>query len=86
MEPKTEGITDGISQMAARAVMVKAEGGQLTIEGAEDNTNISVYSIDGVQVGTSTSRKGVASITTTIPKDSVAIVKIGNKSIKVIMR
>ncbi len=86
VEPKTEGITDGISQMAARAVMVKAEGGQLTIEGAEDNTNISVYSIDGVQVGTSTSRKGVASIMTTIPKGSVAIVKIGNKSIKVIMR
>ena len=45
-----------------------------------------VYSIDGVQVGSATSRNGVASINTTLTKDSVAIVKIGNKSVKVIMR
>lgn len=86
VEPKTEGITDVIAQMSARAVMVKAEGGQLTVEGAEDNTNISVYTIDGVQVGTSTSRNGVALINTSIPKSSVAIVKIGNKSVKVMMK
>ena len=86
VEPRTEGITDGIAQMAARAIMVKAEGGQLSIEGAEDDTKISVYSIDGVQVGTTTSRNGIASINTSISKDSVAIVKIGNKSVKVIMK
>ncbi len=66
--------------------MVKAEGGQLTIEGAEDDTNISVYAIDGIQVGATTSRNGVASIMTTIPKNSVAIIKIGNKSVKVMMK
>lgn len=86
VEPKTEGVTDGIAQMPARAVMVKAEGGRLIVEGAEDNTIISAYSIDGVQVGTTTSRNGVASIYTAIPKDSVAIVKIGNKSVKVMMK
>lgn len=86
VEPKTEGITEGMLQMAARAIMVKAEGGQLSIEGAEDNSNITVYSIDGIQVGTTTSRNGVASIMTSIPKDSVAIVKIGNKSVKVMMK
>lgn len=75
-----------VTQMAAKAVMVKAEGGQLIIEGANDNTNISVYTIDGVQVGTSTSINGVASINTSIPKNSVAIVKIGNKSVKIMMR
>lgn len=85
VEPKTEGITDAMTQMAARAVMVKAEGGQLTVEGAEDNTNILIYSIDGVQVGTTTSRNGVASIMTAIAKDSVAIVKIGYKSVKVMI-
>lgn len=86
VEPMTEGITDGIAQMAARAVMVKAEGGQLTIEGAEENTNISVYSINGAQVGASTSRNGMATINTSISKGSVAIVKIGNKSVKVMMK
>ena len=86
VEPKTEGITDGIVQMAARAVMVKAEDGQLTVEGADDNTNISVYTIDGVQVGTSTSRNGIALINTSISKNSVVIVKIGNKSVRVMMK
>ncbi len=86
VEPKTEGIADGIAQMAARYVMVKAEGGLLIVEGADDNTHISVYTIDGVQVGTTTSSNGVASISTSIPKSSVAIVKIGNKSVKVMMK
>lgn len=84
--PKTEGVSDGISQMAAKVVVVKAEGGQLTIEGADDDTNISVYTIDGVQAGTASSRNGVASIYTAIPKDSVTIVKIGNKSVKIVMK
>lgn len=85
-EPKKEGVTDGIAQMAAMAVMVKAEGGQLTIEGAEDNTNISAYSLEGVPMGTSTSKNGVASLITPIRKNSIFIVKIGNKSMKVIMK
>ena len=85
-EPKSEGLSDGIAQVSARAVVIKAEGGVLTIEGAEDNTIISAYSIDGIQAGTSSSRNGVASIYTAIPKDSITIVKIGNKSIKVVMK
>ena len=72
--------------MAAKAVLVRAEGGQLIVEGADDNTNISFYTIDGVQVGTSTSKNGVASINTSVSKDSVAIMKIGNRSVKVIMK
>ena len=86
VEPKSEGLTNGMAQVSARAVMVKTEAGQLIVEGAEDNTSIVVYSIDGVQVGSTTSRNGVASINTTLSKDSVAIVRIGNKSVKVIMR
>ena len=86
VEPKSEGLSEGMSQVSARAVMVKAEGRQLIVEGAEDNTNISVYAIDGIHVGTTTSRNGIASIMTAIPKDSVAIVKIGNKSVKVMMK
>lgn len=85
-EPKTEGLSNGMAQVSARAVMVKTDAGQLIVEGAEDNTNIVVYSIDGVQVGSTTSRNGVASVNTTLSKDSVAIVRIGNKSLKVIMR
>ena len=86
VEPKSEGLSEGMTQVSARAVMIKAEGGQLTVEGAEDNTNISVYAIDGIQVGTTNSRNGIALINTAIPKDSVAIVKIGNKTVKILMK
>ena len=72
--------------MKANAVMIKADGGLLTIEGAEDNTNISVYTIDGVQVGSTTSRNGIAHVNTNIIRDSIAIVKIGSRSVKVIMK
>ena len=68
VEPKSEGLSEGMTQVSARAVMVKAEGG------------------DGVLVGSNISKNGIASINTTLSKDSTAIVKIGNKSVKVIMR
>ena len=86
VEPKTEGIDNGIAQIRANAVMIKTEGGQLTIEGVDDYTSISVYTIDGVQMGSAISRNGVALVNTSITSDSIAIVKVGNKSVKVLMK
>ena len=86
VEPKTEGIDNGIAQVRANAVMIKADGGIITVEGAEDFTGITVYSLDGVQVGSTTSRNGVAYINTNLLWDSIAIVKIGDRSFKVIMK
>ncbi len=80
------GLSKGVTQVSSKAIMIKTEEGKLTIEGAEDNISISVYSINGVLAGTAISRNGIASIYTSIPQESVAIVKIGNKSIKVIMK
>ena len=86
VEPKTEGIDNAIAQVRANAVMIKTEGGQLTIEGVDDYTNISVYNIDGVQMGSAISRNGVALVNTSITSNSIAIVKVGNKSVKVLMK
>ncbi len=84
--PQNEGITTDVNQIAARAVLIKANGGQLTIEGAADNTSITAYTIDGVQLGSAVSRNGVATINTNASAGTVTIVKIGNKSVKVAMR
>jgi len=84
--PQNEGITTDVNQIAARAVLIKANGGQLTIEGADDNTTITAYTIDGVQLGSAVSRNGVATINTNVSPGTVTIVKIGNKSVKVVMR
>lgn len=82
VEPKTEGL-NSVAQVRANAVMIKTNGGEITIEGADENTSITVYTLDGVQVGSATCRNGVAFINTNLKYDSIAIVKIGNKSVKV---
>ena len=82
VEPKTEGI-NSVAQVRANAVMIKTNGGEITIEGAYENTSITVYTLDGVQVGAATCRNGIAFINTNLKCDSIAIVKIGNKSVKV---
>ena len=83
--PETEGVINGIAQIAARPVLVKANNGFITIEGIEDGNNVSIYTIDGKQVGSAKSHEGIASIATSIRSGSIVIVKVGEKSIKVTM-
>lgn len=84
--PQTEGISNGIAQVPARAVMIQSNGGTLTIQGAEDGTCINVYSVNGCQVGTAVSNNGQATVNTTLQSGSVAIVKIGERSVKVVTK
>ena len=84
--PQTEGISNGIAQVPARAVMIQSNGGTLTIQGAEDGTPIKVYSVNGCQVGSAVSSNGQATVNTTLQSGSVAIVKIGERSVKVVTK
>lgn len=86
MDPNTEGITDGMAEVPARAVMIQSNGGTLNIQGAEDGTQISVYSVNGSQVGSAVSSYGQASVNTSLQPGSIAIVKIGQKSMKVFLK
>lgn len=85
-KPATEGITDGIANVPAKALLIKNNGGQLTIEGAADDEAISVYTVNGVQSGSAISQNGAASINTNLQAGSIAIVKIGDKSFKVVIK
>ena len=83
-EQETLGInTILVSEMP---VIICAENGVVSVEGAEDGMNVSIYTIDGVHEGAAMIRNGAAMINTNISRDSVAIVKIGNKSVKVVMK
>lgn len=84
--PKTEGIVNGVGQIAARPVLAKTDNGFITVEGAEDRTNISIYTADGKQVGSAISQGNIATIATSIQPGSIAIVKVGEKSVKVVMK
>jgi hypothetical protein len=84
--PKTEGISDGVAQIAARPVLVKTDNGFITVEGIDDRTNVSIYTPDGKLVGSAISKNNIATIATSIQTGSIAIVKIGEKSVKVVMK
>ena len=84
--PQTEGITNGVAQIDARPVLVKTDNGFITVEGVDERTNVSVYTTDGKQVGSAISQNNIATIATSIQSGSIAIVKVGDKAIKVVMK
>ena len=85
-QPKAEGDINGIANITAKALLIKNNGGQLTVEGAADGEAISVYTVNGMQSGSAISQNGAASIDTNLQAGSIAIVKIGNKSVKIVIK
>lgn len=86
VDPKTEGITTGTSQIPAKAVLIQSQGGVLTIQGADDGTKIGVYNVNGTLAGEGTSHNGCTTVNTNLQTGSVAIIKIGDRSVKVTMK
>lgn len=66
--------------------MIQNEGGTLIIQGADDGTQISIYDIDGAKKGAAIIKNGTATINTSLQSGSVAIIKIGEKSVKIIVK
>ena len=74
------------TEFAAKALLIQNNGGILTIQGTDDGTPVSIYNSGGIQVGSTISKGGVATANTSLQPGSIAIVKIGNKAIKVVMK
>ena len=86
VQPRTEGITNGVANVPAKAVMIQSDGDVLTIQGVDDGTQVGVYGIDGAKAGSAVSQNGIAHVTTSLQPGSIAIVKIGEKSVKVVVK
>jgi hypothetical protein len=76
----------GVSQVPAQAVLIQTDGGLLTVHGLDDGTAVSVYGVNGTEAGKAISRNGCATVNTNLQAGNVAIVKIGEKSVKVIVK
>ena len=74
-----------IINIPATAALVTSNNGVLSISCQLDGEAVAVYTTDGVLIATTTIENGAATVTTGLSKGSVAIVKIDNKSIKVIV-
>ena len=84
--PQTEGITNGIANIPAQAVLIQSEGGSIKVQGVDEGTQVNVYSINGTQAGSAISQSGAATINTNLQPGSIAIVKVGQKSVKVAIK
>ena len=73
------------AELKATPVLIQSAGGTLTIQGAADGTPISVFTTAGMQAGSTVSRAGLATLNTTLQPGSIAIVRIGEKSVKVLV-
>ena len=71
---------------AAMPVLIQNNGGMLTIQGAQDGTPVSVYTIAGTEAGSAVSQNSRATISTSMQQGDIAIVRIGNRSVKVVLK
>lgn len=80
-----EGET-GIINIPSRPVLIKTDGGVITLTGLTDGTAVAVYDTAGVGYGTAVAENGEVTIATTLEEGSTAIVKIGERSVKVLVK
>ena len=74
-----------IINIPAKAVLVTSNNGTINISCSLEGENVAVYSSDAMFIGSTTIEDGCASIQSGLSKGNIAIIKIGEKSIKVIL-
>lgn len=85
-QPITENIEDAVAEVKAMPVFIQSQGSIITIQGAADGTQIDIFSIDGKKEGSAIVIGGGTTINTSLKPGSVAVVKIGEKAVKVAIR
>ena len=82
----TEPSTSAKAVKESIPVLISAKGGNISVKCEADGQEVNVYTIDGLSLGTATVKNGEALISTSIPSGDIAVVKVGGRSVKVIMR
>ena len=74
-----------IINIPAKAVLVTSNNGTINISCSLEGENVAVYSSNAMFIGSTTIENGCASIQSGLSKGDIAIIKIAEKSIKVIL-
>ena len=86
-EPRTEGLDgDAVTEVKALPVLIQAQGGTISVQGIDNGMEVSVFSIDGKKEGSAISISNQAVISTNLTPGSIAVVKIDEKAIKVLIK
>ncbi len=75
-----------VSEVAATDFAVNANGGVICIKSETEGQNAAVYTIGGQLIGSGITSNGTTVISTNLPSGSLAVVKVGEKSMKVTMK
>ena len=86
VDPKTEGIVNGVANVRSYGVMIQASEGFFNISGLEVGTPINIYNTAGQMVGSAKATSETTIVNTTLRSGEIGIVKIGDKSVKVLMK
>ena len=81
-----EELTNDISQIPSRSMQIQSQDGIITVSGVDHGSKISVYDASGKMVGSTKVKDNQASLATNIKKGEVAIIKIGEKTMKIVMQ
>ena len=80
-----EGNYSGVDKVKANSTYIQGNDGVLTIIGADEGTPINVFDTTGKIVGSSTATFEPCNISTSLRSGEIGFVKIGKKTIKIIM-
>ena len=75
-----------LGSIEAVPVLIQTNGQVVSITGAAEGTEIAVYDVAGKLVGSAKASVGTTDICTSLRDKDIAIVKIGSKSVKVVMK
>lgn len=87
-KPVSEGLTDedAVTEVKALPVLIQSQGGTISIQGAPEGTQVAIYGTDGKEYGSAISVGGGTTIATSLKPGSIAVVKIGEKAVKVTIK
>lgn len=84
-EPSIDGAT-GVMEMKAQPVLIQTQGSTITVQGAADGTDITVYGVGGTKEASAVAAGSIVTLNTSLRPGSVAVVKIGEKAVKVMIK
>ena len=85
-EENHEGGTTDILTIPSHPVLIQCQGGVITLSGLAEDTEVAVLTTNGIDVATATATNGTATLTTNLTAGTIAIVKIGENSIRVMIK
>ena len=86
VDPISTGVIDKEMMVNTNAILVQNNGGTISISGVADESEVKIYNISGQFIGQGKATGNRVEIGTNLASGDICIIKIGEKSVKYILR